>query len=533
VNGTPVGDFNAALAAQQRGDLRAAVRLYHAVLQRDPSHFEASNKLGVLLIHLERYEEAVAVLYRAVERRPSSAEALNGLALALRMLDRPAEALLHAQRAVAIRPDYAEALTNLGFAQLGLKRYDVALANIKRAIVLKPDFAMAYSDLGQTLQALGRLDEARAAYENAIARAPRQPALFKLLGELKRYAADDPQLAAMEELARDLDALSPQQRLVLHFALGKAYGNLGRHDQSFDHLLEGNRLKRQQIVYDEPNFLGWLERVRAAISAELLQSRAGAGYPGTAPVFIVGMPRSGSTLIEQILASHPMVSARGELEDLNRLVWGLAAPSGAPERFPEVIPLLSDERLRALGRDYCAAVGAGDSGMTRVVDKMPGNFVFVGLISLALPNARILHTRRDPVDTCLSCFSTLFAGSSNLHTYNLGELGRYYRVYATLMAHWRTVLPPEMFLEVKYEDVVEDLEGEARRVIAHCGLPWNRACLEFHRTQRRIHTASFAQVRQPLYRSSLARSQPYLHRLGPLLEALGDVRATITGPLPS
>jgi tetratricopeptide (TPR) repeat protein len=513
-------DFNAALVYQQQGNSREAERLYRAVLGRDPLNFEALNNLGVLYVKVDRYGEAAAVLARAVEQRPSSAEAHHSLAMALRMLNRYEEATVPARRAIAIRPDYAEAHTNLGFALFGLRRLDEALTSIERAIALKPDFAPAYADLGQTLAALGRLDEARTAFENAIARDPSQPGFYQLLGHLKRFAADDPQLAAMEAFAGDPDRLSPGQQLVLHFGLGKAYSDLGRYEQSFGHLLEGNRLMRQRIVYDEPLHLNWLERIRAVFTPELMRMKAGQGDPTDVPVFIIGMPRSGSTLIEQILASHPMVSDRGELRQLKQLAERLEGPPGTTERYPEVMPLVSAERLRALGRDYRDALGADAPGVKRITDKMPSNFAFAGLVALALPNARIIHTRRNPLDTCLSCFSLLFAGDQQPQTYDLGELGRYFRTYETLMEHWRALLPPGMMLEVDYEDVVADLEGQARRLIAHCGLPWDDACLDFHRTDRRIMTASFAQVRQPLYRNSIARSRPYMHLLGPLLDAL-------------
>ena len=513
-------DFNAALAYQQQGNSREAERLYLAVLARDPLNFEASNNLGVLYVKEDRYGEAATVLARAVEQRPSSAEAHHSLAMALRMLNCYEEATVHARRAIAIRPDYAEAHTNLGFALFGLRRLDEALTSIERAIALKPDFAPAYADLGQTLAALGRLDEARTAFETAIARDPSQPGFYQLLGHLKRFAADDPQLAAMEAFAGDPDRLSPGQQLVLHFGIGKAYADLGRHEQSFAHLLEGNRLMRQRIVYDEAPLLNWLERIRAVFTPELMRMKAGQGDPTDVPVFIVGMPRSGSTLIEQILASHPMVSDRGEFRQLKQLAERLEGPPGTTERYPEVMPLVSAERLRALGRDYRDALGADPPVVKRITDKMPSNFAFAGLIALALPNARIIHTRRNPLDTCLSCFSLLFSGGQQPQTYDLGELGRYFRTYETLMEHWRALLPPGMMLEVDYEDVVADLEGQARRLIAHCGLPWDEACLNFHRTDRRIMTASFAQVRQPLYRNSIARSRPYMHLLGPLLDAL-------------
>jgi len=224
------------------------------------------------------------------------------------------------------------------------------------------------------------------------------------------------------------------------------------------------------------------------------------------------MPRSGSTLIEQILASHPSVAAAGEISDLPDLVADLGP-------FPEAAASAPSERLRRLGHDYVARLGARAPSAARITDKMPANFRLVGLIHRALPQAYIIHSRRDPLDTCLSCYSKLFT-EGHLYTYDLGELGRYYRAYAALMEHWRGVLPPGRMLEVHYEALVDDIEGEARRLVAYCGLPWDDRCLAFYRTARPVRTASANQVRRPIYRSSLARAAAYGALLQPLYQAL-------------
>jgi hypothetical protein len=259
-----------------------------------------------------------------------------------------------------------------------------------------------------------------------------------------------------------------------------------------------------------------------------MQAKAGQGAPSTLPVFIIGMPRSGTTLVEQILASHPQVWGGGELMHLKEAVARLSGPEGAesPFGYPELVRLLDGAQLRALGAEYCEALRAAApptmmTTTTRMTDKMPANFLFAGLIALVLPNARIIHVKRDPLDTCLSCFSILFLGNQP-HSYDLAELGRYYRAYLHLMEHWRQVLPPGAMLEVQYEEVVADLEGQARRIVAYCGLEWDDACLDFHRTERRVWTASSVQVRQPIYRQSLGRAEAYRHWLQPLLEALGE-----------
>jgi hypothetical protein len=301
----------------------------------------------------------------------------------------------------------------------------------------------------------------------------------------------------------------------LHFALGKAHADIGRHDSAFRHLEAANMIKRGQTGYDEAATLGQFERIAEAFTPEVMRRLAGCGDPSSLPVFIVGMPRSGTTLVEQVLASHPEVFGAGEIGDLEAAVGG----SGGVSRLPERIASMTGEQLRRIGTNHCERVAALAPTAQRITDKMLTNFRFIGLIHLVLPNARIIHVRRNPIDTCLSCFFRLFSGGLPF-TYDLAELGRYYRAYARLMAHWRSALPEGAMLEVQYEDLVTDFAAQARRLVAHCDLEWDARCSAFHETRRPVMTSSAAQVRQPIYRSSIDGWQPYRHRLGPLLDAL-------------
>ncbi|MEO8115195.1 MAG: sulfotransferase [Phenylobacterium sp.] len=383
-------------------------------------------------------------------------------------------------------------------------------AHYRQALALRPADPQGHHDLGRLLLGLGRVDEARASIERAIALAPHRGGYYRSLSEVVRFADGDPRLAAMETLIGD-PALAPVDRIELQFALGKAYADLGRHAASFAQFAEGCRLVRGRLAYDEAATLAMFAQMAAVFSAELMDAKAGLGAPSADPIFILGLPRSGSTLVEQILASHPEVTGGGELTALRDVA---AASLG----HPAAVRGMDGAALSALGDRYLqrARPAAG-----RFTDKMPANFLLVGLIHLALPKARIIHTLRDPVDTCLSGFTTLFADGQP-YSYDLAELGRHYRGYAKLMAHWRAVLPPGTLLEVRYEDVVADLEGQARRMLVHCGLAWNDACLDFHRSERAVWTASAAQVRQPAYRSSVGRWRPPAEVLNPLLAALGD-----------
>ena len=536
---------------QALGRFEEALVHHQKALAVRPAYAEALLNIGNALVGLGRLEEAIAAFAAAAAARPNYPEAHYNRANVLKRLDRNADAAAAYEQAIALRPDYMEAYNNLGNALLDLRRYDRAIAAFEQALALKPHSAEAHNNLGSVLQALGRhdeamahyqtalrlkpgyaeaytnvgnalmemgrLDEAQRAFETAIDLQPRRAKFYRNLIDSKRFSPDDPHLAAMQALAKDMPSLPTEEQIDLHFALGKALADAGDNAASFRHLIEGNALKRRGIAYDEAAALAFFAGLPNAFTRELLEAKRGAGNPSSVPIFIVGMPRSGTTLIEQILASHPQVHGAGELgtfSDLMATVPGLGAAFGSLE------PSAADTALRELGMRYVEVVRALAPEAARVTDKMPVNFRLLGLIHMVLPNARIIHARRDPVDTCLSCFGRAFAGDQPF-SYDLGELGRYYRAYHATMAHWRSVLPGATLLEVDYEAVVDDLEGQARRIVAHCGLDWADSCLEFYRTKRLVRTSSATQVRQPIYKTSVGRWRQYGALLRPLFEALG------------
>jgi tetratricopeptide (TPR) repeat protein len=373
--------------------------------------------------------------------------------------------------------------------------------------------------MGNVLKELGQLPDAQHAFLKALQIDASIAGVYVNLADSKTFSAGDPHLAAMEALASKPQGLSRTDRLQLDFALGKAYADLGDYPRSFQHLLAGNAQKRAQTAYDEAATMGLFARIEAAFTAPHIAARSGRGEASDLPIFVLGMPRSGTTLVEQVLASHRDVHGGGELKLLDDVLTGLTGPDGSRLAFPEFVTAADDRVLEAIGSRYVAALQRLGPDVRHVTDKMPTNFFLVGIIHLALPNARIIHTVRDPVDTCVSCFSKLFSADQN-HTYDLAELGRYHRRYQALMAHWRGVLPKGRILDVRYEDVVADLESQARRILDHCGLVWDPRCLEFHRTERPVRTASAAQVRQPIYQGSVGRWRVYEPDLGPLLTAL-------------
>jgi Flp pilus assembly protein TadD len=466
---------------------------------------------GRLAAAIERYE-------RMLTLKPDMPVIRNNLGHALAELGKPESAIGEYRRAIELKPDYAQALCNWGAALLQLDRFDEAEAKFRRAIAVNSGLAGAHHNLGLILKERGRLDQARRAAKRAIRLAPRNTSYYENLATVRPFEAGDRYLKALETLQRDRASLSAQDLVHLHFALACAYQDTGNADAAFAQLLAGNRLKREHIAYDEAATLARMDRVRELFSADFIAKRQGAGSPSPRPVFIIGMPRSGTSLIEQILASHSAIHGAGELTVFDRTTGALGAALPESPSFPDMALRMSAEHFRTLGASYVEQIAQRAPAASRIVDKMPGNFLFAGLIHLALPNATIIHAVRNPLDTCVSCFSILFTNQAQ--SYDLAELGRYYRHYQALMAHWRRVLPPGRIVDVHYEDLVGDLEGVARRIIAQCGLAWDPRCLDFHRTDRVVRTASATQVRQPLYQSAVGRWRRYEKFLEPLLAEL-------------
>ena len=530
---------------------------YRRAIELAPKFPDAWNNLGTCLRELKRSDDAIAAYRSALELRPNDPETLDNLALALKDLEKYEEAAatlraalaieqrsdkihLHygsvlidqhkideaaaaTERALALNPNSHDAVNLLGRVAFERGELEPALAHYRRALSLKPDLADAYNNMGNVLKELGQLGEAQQAYLEALELDPKVSGVYVNLADSKKFKPGDPHIDAMEALAAQTDGLSKTDRMQLDFALSKAYADLKEHHRSFEHLLKGTAAKRSMIEYDEAAALSLFDRLERTFTPQLIRAKSGGGDASAVPIFVLGMPRSGTTLVEQILASHPKVHGAGELNTLNDVVLTVRGPDGNTLPYPEFMPSLDPPALKQIGARYVALLHelAAKDGQVgeRISDKMPSNYYFVGLIHLALPNARIIHTVRDPVDTCISCFSKLFTAEQN-HTYDLGELGRYYRRYERLMAHWRRVLPKGRMLEVRYEDVVADLDGQARRIIDYCGLPWDDRCLAFHETDRPVRTASATQVRQPIYNSAVGRWKVYEEFLGPLLKEL-------------
>lgn len=504
---------------QATGQIEAAIRTFQQALVLSPHLAEAHYNLGNIHLDMKSWPGAIFHYERAVTERPDFPEAHNNFANALESSGRHEEAVSHYDEALRLRPDYAIAHRNRADSLRNAQRYDEAIAGYYAALARDPRDTTTMNHLACVLTIVGRLDEAGRAYESALAVNPRSIGTHLNYGVVKPFAVDDPRWPPLQDLAASSETLSEEARVALHFTLGRAFADIKDGERSLVHLNAGNGLERRRINYDENQALRQIERIRAVFSKDMLKARAGHGDSSDAPVFVIGMPRSGTSLIEQILASHPAAHGAGEVNYF-------AAAAGlftdrARGDYPEMLAKLSGSDVTALARAYLDRFTGLPAATQRIVDKMPSNFLFAGLIHLALPNARIIHVRRNPIDTCLSCYTQLFAEPQPF-AYDLAELGRYYRAYDALMSHWRAVLPESVMLEVAYEDVVRDFEPHARKIVAHCGLDWNDACLSFHENERPVNTASLVQVRKPLFTGSVGRWRLYGERLKPLLDALGS-----------
>jgi tetratricopeptide (TPR) repeat protein len=526
-----------AMALHRSGQTEQAIAHFERAIAIQPDYADAHFVLGNILQDHGRLTEAIMHYSKVLAVQPRNYAAHNNLATVLQKLGRFDDAIKLYRHALTISPEYADAYYNLGTAFLALDRNEDAIKECEKALRLDPSKALAHNNIGVALQALGRIEDAGQAYERALQIAPREAAVHLNLAYLRRFTAGEPRLAALEKLAEESATLDAGNQVSLHFALGKALSDLGQHERSFRHLREGNALKRAQLKYDEKEMLSLLERIRTIFTPELMQQKSGDGCHSDVPVFVVGMPRSGTTLVEQILASHSRVHGAGEIETFYQAMVKFRCRNGVNRiaaEFPDFVSATPPEALRDLGSDYIELTkSAALAPAERIVNKLPLNFKYVGLIHLALPDARIIHVRRDPVDTCFSCFSLLFTGDQSF-AYDLGELGRYYRGYAALMEHWRDVLPRGVMIDVQYETLVADIEGQARAIVDHCGLNWEDACLAFHKTSRPVKTASSVQVREPLYRTSIGRWRQYETFLQPLIQALnigvpGDADSIQTG----
>jgi tetratricopeptide (TPR) repeat protein len=504
------------------GELAPAEQLIRAYLRRHGDHIEAMRLLARIGIERDVLDDAQLLLERVLELAPDYGLARFEYAQLLARRHLYLEARTQVERLLGEEPESRDYRTLHALTLVGLGRHEQALKLYRELLAGAAQPAELHLSIAHSLKTLGATEDAVAEYRAAVQARPGYGEAYWSLANLKTYRFAQEELERMRT-AESAPPTSAADRYHLCFALGKALEDLGEYAQSFGYYERGNALKRAASGY-RPEALEAGARLQQEICTRALFARhAGSGSPAPDPIFIVGLPRSGSTLIEQILASHSAVEGTQELADVPRIVAGLQGRQAQPDHpvYPQILTRMTAADFRGLGEQYLRDTRAyRAAGRPRFIDKMPNNFRHIGLIHLMLPNARIIDARREPMACCFSNFKQLFAQGQTF-TYGLEDIARYYRVYLDLMSHWDSVLPGRV-LRVHYEDVVNDLEGSVRRLLEHCGLEPEPACLAFHRTERSVRTASSEQVRRPIYREGLEQWRHYEPWLGPLREALGD-----------
>jgi tetratricopeptide (TPR) repeat protein len=504
-----------------QGRFREAEKLAQELVRQNPRDVNAAILLARIAIQARCYEDAEALLRRVVAIAPRFIEAWHDLNTALKEQHRYEEAVEILEQALAIDPDNAISHYFHGAALAMAARPEQAIGSYRKAVALDPALSGAWLGLGHVLKTVGSQEEGIAAYRRARDLRPNFGEIHYSLSNLKTFVFEQDEI---DDMIHRLDSEQLSSESVVHFAftLGKAFEDTGDYDRAFEYYSRANQTHRDSIAYDPVQTEMIHSKIRDTFSAQLYEKFAdeGVGCPDPAPIFILGLPRSGSTLLEQILSSHSEVDGTSELPDLSLVSQSLTDRQRGTT-YPGVIPELSGGQLRALGEDYIARTLRHRSGARYFTDKMPNNFPHVGLIQLILPNAKIIDARRHPLDTCLGCYKQHFAKGQTF-TYDLFELGEFYLEYLQMMDHWDAVLPGRV-LRVQYEEVVADLEGQVRRILSHCGLPFEEACVNFHQTDRAVRTASSEQVRQPIYASSVGTWQRFGDHLQPLIDILAPI----------
>jgi tetratricopeptide (TPR) repeat protein len=494
------------------GDVAKAVDCYDRAIAIDPNLAIAHFNRGIALEQQGNYAEAIKSFRRVVGIDPDFIEAHAKLGNLLLFEHDRAGALECLRRAAALRPDSVLGLTSQ--AKILMEEEEAAAAEelVRRAIDLQPRNSLAHCLLGTTLMELGRFHDAAASFDIALALNRQQIAAYYNLVNVKKLTeADRPLLAQMEWMLKQYK-LAEDDQASLHFSLGKAYDDLGEYEKAIEHFDRGNRVRHRGTSFNPSRRDHVADRTIARFTPEFFSRNAALGSDCEVPVLVLGMPRSGTTLVEQILSSHPEVAAGGELS-----LWAESVTSFRADANGAIDPAWAGK----MAHDYQSLLTAISPAARRVTDKSPHNYHFLGLIHAVFPRLRTIHCRRHPVDTCLSIYFQDFARRMDF-AYDRDDLVAAYCHYLKLMAHWRSVLPADRILEIQYEDLVADREAMTRKMIAFCGLDWDDACLHFEHNPRSVRTASLWQARQPVYRTSVERWRRYEPWLGSLRELLTD-----------
>ena len=501
------------------GRLPQAEAAYRKAVAANPDFAEAQNNLGNVLHGQGKLADALPCYQRACELMPTNPQPLYNYATGLYESGRPRQAVELLNKVIHLSPDNADAYSSLGVVHQALGNLDEAVSALQKAIRLKPDSVKSQRFLGLVLKDRGEIKEAINQFRKALACKPDDGLTWYLLTRYKRYQTKNDKDIKKILSILDRPGLAQDDAVFLHFGLGKIYDDLGLFKKAFAHYKEGNQKKRATLGRAGISTGIELQRILRVFQPSLFSRYHGAGSESEVPVFIIGMPRSGTTLVEQICASHPAVHGAGELKKVRELIERLPDSGEKARAYPECLLTLDQAKVKNLADSYVADLKSGlPEKIIRITDKMPTNFIELGLIRILFPRARIIHCCRNPLDTCLSNYFQNFE-EGNECSFDLGELGLYYRKYQALMDFWAQNLPGEIFT-IHYEELVADFPAKARELIDFLGLEWEECCLTFFKTQRMIHTSSDWQVRQPIYSRSAGRWKNYEPFLQPLKKAL-------------
>ena len=503
-------------ALKQQGRLERAIQAYHRATEINPDYVKAYNNLGLALQKQGKLEEAVQAYHRALEISSNDANIYNNLGNVLQEQGKLELSIQAYRCATEINPNYPQAYNNLGNIFRQQDRSEEAIQAYQEAIGIDAGDAEAHGNLGNLLRELGRLEPAIQAYRKVLSINPNTVATHYMLAKTKEHGSYDHEVCAMEALLEN-PSITNLEKVDLNFALGKAFEDLTMYERAFNFFSIGNKTIRGTIEYDISQDEDFFKRLMDTFSKPFLDRHSGCGFDDDTPIFILGMPRSGTSLVEQILSSHNKVYGAGELYDLQQAIL-TSNPKVAYHRFPDHLDQLDWNEFAQFGINYVKRLREYSHHAYHITDKIPANFLYIGMIKLILPNARVIHCQRNPIATCLSCFKNRFA-LGHRFSYNLQELGKYYQLYKQLMSHWNDVLPDYIF-HFQYEDLIADQEKQTRLLLEYCGLEWEESCLLFHQTERLVRTMSSLQVRRPLYSDSVGLWRKYEGQLQPLISML-------------
>lgn len=499
---------------KQAGKLAEAEASFRSALRLAPDYPEALFQLASIASAVGRVDGALKLLDRAAALAPENPNYELARGVALESQGRWDDAMSSYRRISERYPDAPEPYANIGNVFVGCGRFDEAIDAYRQAIAVKPDYVDAWSHLGSVLKMKGDMEGARQAYEHVLGIQPDRIEVYRLMTQLQRYRSRDESDAETIERYLIDPKLSPVNAMHLHFALGKIQDDLGEYDEAFTHFSEANRLRRAGYHYDINDDIATLNKARRLFTKAFFEQRSGYGLSEEKPIFIIGMPRSGSTLVEQILSTHPEVIAAGEVPDL----WGTIRAVG---RFPDLAERVDMELSVGLANEYVERMKVYNRrGLPRSTDKELFNFIYVGVIRLLFPNAKVICCRRDPMDTCFSIWMRYFP-TVGYFANDQYEVGYFYRIFDAYMAHWHETLP-SFVLDFDHRALIEDQEGQTRRLLTYCELDWTDTCLRFHESGRVAKTASTTQVRQPLNDKGFGHWRHYEQHLGEMSRGLDE-----------